>query len=490
MQGSDKPDQRRPGEIYQDEFEVWTDWKPSYAEWTPEDFDNAPSEAVDYSKSKVFTDNVALYTPALSETIVSVLDKANPDIAGSGFSNIDLQITNPQSRLFFYPWVLYSAGQAAGTATQAKQRNWLTTKPRDPRVVLLGDSGGYQVQQDTIHFDTETPGRLLSWLEDVADYSMTLDFPVGGIESGSLTRHIERMTREGIDVSGQAQQHGFSVDYMACLLQTKRNNEEFDAKRQGKTKFLNVIQGRNERESAFWYEQVKTFDAAGWAFAGKHHTQLSMTVMRLLDMKRDGLLQSCQWIHFLGISTLRAGMILSYLQRVLRSTGMAPNVQITFDSASPVKLAANAYQAVLGFETGRDNWSFKPHKVAAEELLGEDLTIGHLATNWAENQGHRRKVITYVGETVKFQHLLTERQGERATLNSEQFALLAHHNTQAYIEGFRNAYRYLGDSSRVERPLAVSSLLVLLERIFTQKGSYDFARKAQIELDELMYEQV
>src|SRR5690606_24294238 len=126
----------------------------------------------------------------------------------------------------------------------------------------------------------------------------------------------------------------------------------------------------------------------------------------------------------------------------LRSTGVAPNVQITFDSASPVKFAANAYQAVLGFETGKDNWSFKPHKIAAEKLLGTDLTIGNLSTNWAERHEHRRKVVTLVGETVRFRHLLTPRQGERATLSAEQFALLAHHNTQAYIEGFRHAYRY------------------------------------------------
>ena len=471
--------------IHQDEFEEWADWQPERF-----DFENAPSESVDYSTSKAFTNNVALYTPALSETIVNVLDKANSDLAKSGLSNIDLQITNPNSRLFFYPWVLYSAGQAAATSAKAGQRNWLTTKPRDPRVVVLGDSGGYQVQQGTIHFDKQTPARLLGWLEDVADYSMTLDFPVGGIESGSLTRHIERMTREGIDVQGQAQLHGFSVDYMACLLQTKLNNHEFAAERRGETKFLNVIQGRNERESAFWYEKVKPFDAAGWAFAGKHHTQLSMTVMRLLDMKRDGLLASCQWIHFLGISTLRTGMILSYLQRLLRSTGMAPNVQITFDSASPVKLAANAYQAVLGFETGGDSWSFRPKRIAVEELLGTDQTIGSLASEWAKGQRHHRKVNTYVGETVKFEHLLTPRQGEQTTLSSEQFALLTHHNTQAYIEGFRHAYRYLSENAQVERPPAVSHLLVLLEKIFTGDDSYEFARKAQIELDELMYEQV
>lgn len=488
MQDSDKRGQRKHGEIYRDEVEL-TDSKPVYSHWEPPDFENAPSEAVDYSKSKIFNDNVALYTPALSETVVNLLDNADPDIGG-GFSNVDLQITNPNSRLFFYPWVLYSAGQAAATTPQSARRNWLTSKPRDPRVVVLGDSGGYQVQQGTIHFDAQTPARLLGWLEDVADYSMTLDFPVGGIESGSLTRHIERLNQDGVDVQGQAQQHGFSVDYMACLLQTQFNNAEFAAKRQGKTKFLNVIQGRNERESAFWYQRVKAFDAAGWAFAGKHHTQLSMTLMRLLDMHEDGLLESCEWIHFLGISTLRTGMVLSYLQRILRETGMAPKVQISFDSASPVKFAANAYQAVLGFDIGGDNWTFKPQKIAADNLVKGQSTIGTLSQEWALAGSHRRRISTYVGETVRFDQLVTQRGQQRDTLTSKQFALLVHHNTQAYIEGFRHAYGYLQRGAELERPPAVSRIASLLEWAFTRPDPRAFVELARIELDELMYEQV
>lgn len=114
------------------EIQEWTDWQQDIPE---------PSGAVDYSKSKAF-ENVALYTPALSEAFISTLNKPNADLGG-GFSNVDLQFTNPNSKLFFYPWVLYSAGQAAATKSKAGAVNWLTDRAsRDHRVVVLGDSGG------------------------------------------------------------------------------------------------------------------------------------------------------------------------------------------------------------------------------------------------------------------------------------------------------------------------------------------------------------
>lgn len=171
-----------------------------------------PAGPIDYSKSKAF-ENVALYTPALSEAFISTLNKPNTNLGG-GFSNVDLQFTNPNSKLFFYPWVLYSAGQAAATKSKASSVNWLTDRvTRDPRVVVLGDSGGYQVQQGTIEFAPDTTERMLRWLERVAEQSMILDFPTGGIARGSLTPHIERLRKEGHDIDGDAEAHGFSVDY-------------------------------------------------------------------------------------------------------------------------------------------------------------------------------------------------------------------------------------------------------------------------------------
>lgn len=444
------------------EIQEWTDWQQDIPE---------PSGAVDYSKSKAF-ENVALYTPALSEAFISTLNKPNADLGG-GFSNVDLQFTNPNSKLFFYPWVLYSAGQAAATKSKAGAVNWLTDRAsRDHRVVVLGDSGGYQVQQGTIEFGPDTTERMLRWLERVADYSMTLDFPTGGIARGSLNRHIERLRQEGHDIDGEAETHGFGVDYMGCLRQTVINNELFESQRvAGATSLLNVIQGRNERESSFWYEQVKHFPFEGWAFAGKHHTQLSMTLRRLLDMQRDGKLASCRWIHFLGVSTLRHGIVLSFLQRALRESGIAPHVQVTFDSASPVKTATSGYQAALGFSLGKDGWSFHPERIATSELSASEETISTLANRWRKKQPDRLSVITHVGNEVPLRELITERQGKRPTVSNTQLALLIHHNTQCFIEGFRHAYRLLDDKSALDRHPSIRHLDILLKSVFPPIGT-------------------
>ena len=56
----------------------------------------------------------------------------------------------------------------------------VTTRDRN-ETVIVGDSGGYQIQTEKIEFDpATTPQIMLRWLEQVADWSMVLEFPTGG----------------------------------------------------------------------------------------------------------------------------------------------------------------------------------------------------------------------------------------------------------------------------------------------------------------------
>lgn len=171
-----------------------------------------PQCAVDYSNCPELQ-NVALYTPALSEGYINTVirlgkqekeaqakgDKKSNPFDGLSFGADDLQFINPKSKLCFYPWVLYSGGQGAKTDKKASQVNWVTNKKtRDPKVVVIGDSGGFQIQQQTIPFDPKTtPKRMLGWLEATADQSMILDFPTGGIATGAMVPHVERLKRSG-----------------------------------------------------------------------------------------------------------------------------------------------------------------------------------------------------------------------------------------------------------------------------------------------------
>ncbi len=234
---------------------------------------------------------------------------------------------------------------------------------------------------------------------------------------------------------------------------------------------------------------MKGFPFEGWSFAGKHHTQLSMTLRRLVNMYRDGLLKKCRWIHFLGISTLKAGMALTFLQRALRESGYAPDVQISFDSSSPVMAASNGYQAVIGFDLGPDKWVFRTESVALAEHAASDMTISEVAHTWRKGAADRMTVTTYVGNTVPLREMITVREGKRPMMTPDQLAMLIHHNTQAYIEGFRRTYDYLDQKATMERPQQVRHLDALLRAVFAAANPMAVIDEVEPQLDALMLEQ-
>ncbi len=468
---------------------------------------------LDYSKSKPF-DNAARYTPALSDGYInSVMRLEKAELAaqkagnaaanpfnGFAFGASDLKFINPSSKLCFYPWVLFSGGQGARTAKSAasiddpNNQNWITKKPRDKRVVLLGDSGGYQIQEQTIPFDpNETPERMLHWLEGVADQSMVLDFPTGGVATGAMVPHVDMLISEGVDVYEEARKAGFSSGFMAALIRTKQNNAYFAQNRiPAATNLLNVIQGRDEKESRYWYEQVRNFPFEGWAFAGKHSVQLSLTLRRLIQMRDDGKLNQDSYMHFLGVSTFKVGFILSVIQRALREHTDAKNIQITFDSKSPVDAMANGYQAVVGYDFSPDKWSVRTEKTNLAKFEHSEGLLADSAIEWAAQKRERRLVRSTLGYALTQRDLvgvLDVETGKRTPTTLQQ-VLLVHHNTQALIEGFRKAYRYLDPKHALDRPSAISHLPEIINIIFTAPNPFALIDECEVELDALSFEGV
>lgn len=143
----------------------------------------------DYSSA---FDGCAVYLPALNPNYA--------EFAATGsFKRLetlepgDLNFLSPSSRLFYYPYALYSAGQAAKTESAARKDNIVLRRDRSATRVI-GDSGGFQVATDTIEWEgPETATRLLKWMEGHADYCMALDFPTGGISRGIIAKHSKRL---------------------------------------------------------------------------------------------------------------------------------------------------------------------------------------------------------------------------------------------------------------------------------------------------------
>lgn len=471
------------------------------------------NQRLDYAKSQVFK-NAARYTPALSEGyILSVarlaererqaLEHNNPQdnpFHGYPFGAEDLKFTNPESRLCFYPWVLFSGGQgartakAAANATDPDNPNWILRKERDRRVVIMGDSGGYQIQEQTIPFDpNETPERMLRWLEAVSDQSMVLDFPTGGVATGAMVPHAQMLISEGVDVYGEARKAGFSSGFMAALIRTRQNNQYFATNRvPGATNLLNVIQGRNEEESRYWYEQVRNFPFEGWAFAGKHSVQLSLTLRRLIQMRDDGKLKAGSYMHFLGVSTFKVGCALSMIQRALHRYTDGKNIQITFDSKSPVDAMSNGYQAIVGYHFGPDRWSLRTEKTNLKKYAQSDVFLTDAASDWVAKRYGRHKAHSTLSYILRQRDLVGSINPEtfkRIPSNLQQ-VLLVHHNTQALIEGFRQAYRFLDRKHFADRPKSIGQMDEIIRAIFIAEKPFTVIDDWAVQLDALSYEGV
>ncbi|MCJ2189021.1 hypothetical protein, partial [Novosphingobium beihaiensis] len=329
--------------------------------------------------------NCAIYLPALK------FEYARFAHSGSfrrtlPFSAQDLNFLSPKSELFHYPWALLSAGQAAQSIKANDPPTMVSERDRTTSIVV-GDSGGYQVQSGNIKYrGPETVRRMMRWMETNTDYSMVLDFPTGGIKSGQIAKHTTRLRAEGHGglIDEAAGQNRQAADFNAALVQTSLNNQQFQIERSpGATKFLNVLQGRNEAESKAWYEHVKHHNFEGWAFAGGNRENFTLLLQRLIDLRDDKLLEKVQWVHILGKSELDLACLYTVVQRAVRRH-ITPTLQFSFDSASHSLMAGN-YRLYAGALFDKQGWSMVPARMADAALVGSNENFG----DYLASQGFR-----------------------------------------------------------------------------------------------------
>lgn len=451
----------------------------------------APGLVNDGLRQRLTEGERAIYLPAVSKTFA--------DFAHQGtFSNplpvmpADLNFLDPASKLFHYPFALYSAGQSN---TKAPIKPDMVSQRDRAETLVLGDSGGYQVSTKPGYFTGTINGKPkpipagqlpaivmqnMRWMEAIADYSMVLDFPTGGIGSGKMAEHVTRLIKAGYDLKADNDANRLGMDYNACLVQTKLNNDEFLKHHvPGATAFLNVLQGRSEAESKFWYEAVKHYPFAGWAFAGHHQNRFSLLLARLIDMRDDGLLEKTQWVHVLGISSLPIGMLLTRLQKQVRRL-YNPSFQISFDTASPFLMGANS-QLYSGFTIDKQGWSI--HSLAPTKLPASDdnLKIADLmAASVGKMKGNGRS--RYVSQTKLSQVLKLgdlrkpdpDYPGEYK-LTADGYNLLMSHNVEALIEAHDGAHAVAhgayGDRDPLSIPLSLHYLGAFIDAVLDMPTS-------------------
>lgn len=334
----------------------------------------------------------AVYLPAISSFYVKQLkkvtvddDPAKPARVPAGFElgNEGLDFLKDNNSYYHYPWGLYSAGHAQLDLSKTDSDDAMVQKRDRSKTVILGDSGGFQVATGVIKMDWENatnpndPAReklcetILRWLEHSTDFSMILDVP-------SVAAVPPLNQRTGLK------------DFQTCIDITCLNVDYFLKNRvPGATKFMNILSGNDEEGSKQWYESVKKFsDPAyvsqtygdanrtleGFAFAGSVKSNMYLALTRILDLRRDGLLEGKEWIHFLGTGKLDWACYLTSIQRQLRKYD-SENITLSFDAASPFVNTAygqcysHNYFLPKKFQYGMDR------AFDSQQLKGSDLPM-------------------------------------------------------------------------------------------------------------------
>ena len=212
-------------------------------------------------------DDFAIYLPAVNpdyqKFIDAELDAARP--IPSGFSLDDLAFWTGTSKLWNHKYLLHSiGGYKVGTDTRGP-----LFRKHAGDFCFVGDCGGFQIGKGTLdglkNLKQGISGKraveawgdnydaklwIINWLERYCDYAMTIDMPLWA------------MTQAGVD----SPFHNCTEDQLLAM--TLKNLKLIDTHKQGRTKWLNVIQGTTPENTVRWWNEVKWFRDGGWSLAG------------------------------------------------------------------------------------------------------------------------------------------------------------------------------------------------------------------------------
>ena len=314
----------------------------------------------------------AVYIPSVTPGYAIAAHEQNwsaPLPAGIGAG--DLNFLDPANPLFRISHVMSSAGQAL----LQKQPCIIQTRDRSA-TMMIGDSGGYQIASGRLKINGDPDRlRILHWLEQHADWAMTLDVPTGPLDSPGY-------------------KYG---TFKACLDETLYNLGFFQKHRTpGATKFLNVLQGNTTQQTDAWFDAVKGYQFEGWAFAGKLRHNFYNLCRRIIIMANENLIQDRDWIHVLGTNELETAVGLTALQRAI-NRHINPRLRISFDTSAPFRMSRwRSVYSVPRFDL--DKMTLKSVKCPdARQLrgspvrfpwpspLGDRLTLGDLCVRPGAN---------------------------------------------------------------------------------------------------------
>ena len=411
--------------------------------------------------------NFAVYLPAMQYHYASALND-NKLIKGrefpSGIKLTDLDFLNPKSKLWHYGYALYSAGQFS----DARPKACVVTNRDREKTIVLGDSGGFQIGQGTLkgteHYKKAKTSaeicqmwrdsgdirkRILLWLDMHSDYAMTIDMPLWArLPQFKHTPFHKCSVQELIDLS---------LD----------NLKYIKANTSGDTKWLNVLQGTEAKDSKLWWDAVKKYRMGGWALAGGVGWRggLENVLYYTLLMRDDNAFAKGQdWMHVLGVSQPTWAVLLTAIQRAIRKNCKNPNMRVSYDSASPFQ-AGGRYQNVVRypkFTKDFSSWTMTMHEAPVNPIYAngkEDLHFPYPSP---------------LGDLLTLKHL-NVRGGEfqKGAYDTVSNHLLTNHNVWVYVRSFLEANELtFMHSSEADKavPQKLLDTCAFIEDIFTHEN--------------------
>jgi len=343
----------------------------------------------------------------------------------------DLDFLNPASKLWHYGYALYSAGQF----TDARPRACSVTNRDRANTLVLGDSGGFQIGKGTLkgteHFKRaktadevcdmwrdsgDVRQRIVRWLDAHSDFAMTIDMPLWAREPANSKTPF----------------HKCSIEQLIEL--SLENLEYITNKSNGSTKWLNVLQGTNPKDSQQWWDAVKGYRMGGWALAGSVGWRggLDSVLHYVMLMRDDNAFEKGQdWVHVLGVSQPTWAVLLTALQRGIRKHCNNPNLRVSYDSASPFQAGGQRQQVVRYPKFTKDiaSWVMTAHEAPVNPLYaGEDGADFHFPYS------------SPLGDMLTLNQL-NVRGGEfnSKTLDTIGTHILTNHNLWVYVRSFLEA---------------------------------------------------
>jgi len=205
-------------------------------------------------------------------------------------------------KLFRHPYFLMTGGHFYKKPNISEE--WGL---KQPGILTMGDSGGFQIASGAIKWEDKLRPLILDWLENNSNIAMNLDIPPKMVYDGKFNE---------------------------CLELSKTNFEYFLKNRKGQTQLLNVIQGNDEITYQKWYDNVKQYDFDGWGVGGAGISiyRFFSSILPLLQGKEQNN-KNRKYIHILGTSKVIDFFLLSQLQKSLNDVGS--EMRVLTDSSTP-----------------------------------------------------------------------------------------------------------------------------------------------------------